>query len=420
MHTFANTAADPVVVLRAVGDIMLFGRYDAIADARVAENVFADLSPSLQTADLVVGNLECVLTERGQPRDDKLCLQARPLYADALRRAGFTHLSLANNHAFDFGLEGYRETQGHLSTAGIGSFGAGTSLEQALEPLILRCKGLSIGLMAACDASTQPGSLAATSAPGPAPLLIDELEPRIRALRPQVDHLVLVLHWGFEYSDYPTPDQARLAMRLIDAGATVILGHHSHKLQGIQRYRDGIIVYSLGNLTDSDVDWQGPRRHYQSQVKDVDRESVILTLELTRTGVARVETLPLWLNDAGRPERATDAVAARIQASIQRRSEGLEPAALERYWQQAVVSNRVLGPLRYWWSNGSLLDKLRRFNLGQIKSLYLLLATLIQVKFSRSRSKWRLLNPRNDTRPMPSSGGESEPRAERSNQGRPG
>ncbi len=413
-HSSAADALSATIRLHFVGDIMLFGRYDTYAEQQEAAHVFNMIAPTLQEADYVIGNMECVLTHAASPRNDKLCLQGHPAYAPALRQAGLTHLGLANNHSFDFGTAGFQDTRAHLEAAGIVSFGAGHDLATSLTPVFLSQGDITLGMLAACDASTKPAALAADDHAGAAPLIIDELLPRIQSLRQQVDHVIVMLHWGFEYSEYPTPEQAIMARQAIDAGASVVIGHHSHMLQGIEHYQGGVIAYSLGNFTDAAVDWQGPERHYQSELTTADRESIILGITFSKQAIEHVVSRPIWLSDTGQPQPADAAQAARISANLEARSQSLDPAALEQHWQQAVVSSRVFGPLLHWWQSGSLLDKLRRFNLGQLKSGYLLLAMFIRVKLSRSQQKWSLLNPRNDTRPMPSTGQEGNSATDRS------
>jgi poly-gamma-glutamate synthesis protein (capsule biosynthesis protein) len=392
--------------LYAVGDIMLFGRYDDIAIESDPLVVFEQLQPLLGEADVVVGNLECVLSVAGEPRRDKLCLKANPSYAKALRHAGFNLLTLANNHAFDFGPEGYRDTRVHLEDAGIEIVGAGDDLNEAREPVRIDYHGIRLAVFGYCHESTNAVGFVSTDGPGVAPLVREHVLEDIDKWRSAVDHIVLVLHWGLEYSPYPTPEQATFAKEAIDAGASLVLGHHSHMLQGIQRYKHGVIAYSLANLTDSDVDWEGRRRRYVSEVQEVDRESILFRVELTKSEIRELDHLPLWLDDDGRPVPAEGDRASKIRSIVEERSTNLEDRDLEQYWQDTLVQKRVWGPLSYWWRSDSLLDKMRRFNLGQIKTLGLLLLTMLKIKISRRESKWMLFNPRNDTQPMPYAGPE--------------
>ena len=296
--------------LAACGDILLHGRYHDRARDPGAAAVFAPLASALADCDLGIANMETVLSIGGTPRDDKLCLAGDPSYAAALAGAGLTLMTLANNHCLDFGPEGLAETCRHLDAAGIGHLGAGTDLAEASRPLVVERQGLRLGFIAACHASTKPGPAATSKSAGLAPFDEPALLAAIAALKPQVDHVILIPHWGLEYSRYPTPEQVSFAHAAIDAGASAVLGHHSHCIQGIEEYAGGVIAYSLANLTDAPVDWQGPSRHYQCDIKTVDRESILLKLRIDRERVAVAEVLPLWLDDAGRPTLATGERAA--------------------------------------------------------------------------------------------------------------
>lgn len=390
--------------LLALGDLLLCGRYDQFADAGQAQVVFSPLQALLTSADIVVGNLECPLTASEASRADKLCLRGDPRYANVLAATGVDVLSLANNHMFDHGLTGFQETSQALSEAGIGALGAGATLEAASRPLILERNGQRIGFLAYCHDSTRPSDFATAHHFGVAPLDAQAVLADVHRRRGDVDHLVLLLHWGLEYSPLPTPEQAQLAHAAVDAGVSLILGHHSHMLQGIETYRGAVIAYSLGNCTDSDVDWQGPTRHFESRMTQADREGLALIVELGPKGARLAERHPLWLNDSGQPEPVTGERAEAILAQLDERSRALDDPNLTSHWEEALVAKRVLGPLHYWWSQGSLWDKIRRFRPAQFKTLYLLIATFLRIRLSRSETRWSLFNPRNDTRPMPYAG----------------
>lgn len=390
------------VTLAACGDIMLYGRYDKIAGEKGVGFVFSDIRRLCERCDALVGNMETVLAHGGTARDDKLCLRGVPAYAEALAEVGFNVLSLANNHIFDFGLEGWRETRQHLSEKGVATLGAGEDLEQAVRPVIVERNGLRLGFLAYCHDSTKPSNTAEPGRAGVAPLRGDDILPRLRQLKERVDHVVLLCHWGLEYSHYPTPEQVGLGRKAIDHGASVVLGHHSHALQGIEEYRNGIIAYSLGNFTDAPVHWEGPKKTYEADLSEVDRESVMLLLGFDRESVRLSEVIPLWLGEDGRPGVAEKDRAQKIRHQLEEYSWKLKAEKLERFWEAQVIETRVAGPFMSWWKSGSLLEKVGRFRPSQFITLYLLARTYLKVRFSRSESKWLLFNARNDTRPMPS------------------
>jgi len=400
--TMQATGAPPLI-LYAFGDVMLHGRYQERADAGDTEDVFAPLAELLGGADIVAGNLETPLTAGGTPRDDKLCLRGDPVYAQRLAEAGVSVMNLANNHILDFGAGVLAETRSLLADAGIACTGAGANLAEATAPVIVERHGIRVGLLAACDPLTKPAPPATETSPGIVPLDADRLLAAVDALRPRVDHVVLMLHWGLEYSPLPTPEQVAFAHAACDRGVSVILGHHSHCIQGIEQRDGAVIAYSLANLTDDGVDLKTPRRHYLAPLTDEDRESFLLRLALHKDRVELLEPVPLWLDDSGRPTAASGARAAKIRAQLAECTERLSSTAdLEAYWADSVIERRVAGPLIAWWRDGSLWDKVRRFRPGQLVSAWLLLTTWLKVRFSRSDDRWLLYNGRNDTRPMPS------------------
>jgi hypothetical protein len=391
------------VVLSAVGDIMLHGRYDDMAEMSQQDHVFSGVRSLFQSSDVVVGNMETVLISSGLPRDDKLCLKGHSSYALSIKKAGFSVLTLANNHCLDYGVDGLTETKRILEEQGLGVLGAGRSYAEAVEPLILERNGLRLGFLAFCHDSTKHSGAATSDSAGIAPLDYAKVLESIKLLKATVDHVILSLHWGLEYSHYPTPEQVGFARNAIDHGVSVVLGHHSHCVQGIETYNGGVIAYSLANFSDASVDWMGPKQHFKAELTEVDRESFVLRLELTHSEVRLIETVALWLDDDGRPVVAEQAKADKISKLLEKYSNELSSMEMESFWEKTVIESRVSGPLVGWWKDGSLWDKIKRFRPAQFVTLYLLLKTYLIIRFTSSESKWMLFNSRNDTRPMPSS-----------------
>ncbi|MCG6942782.1 MAG: CapA family protein [Thiohalocapsa sp.] len=390
------------LILCAFGDVMLHGRYQERADAGTADAVLAPLAALLADADLAVGNLETPLTRTDAARADKLCLRGDPVYAGCLARAGVSVLNLANNHCMDFGAEALAETRELLGAAGIACTGAGANLAEAMAPIVIERRGVRVGLLGACDPLTKPAPPATGTSAGIAPLDPDAVLAAVDRLRPRVDHVILMLHWGLEYSPLPTPEQVAFGDTACARGVSVILGHHSHCIQGVEQRGAAVVAYSLANLTDDGVDLKTPQRHYLAPLTDVDRESFLLRLALHKDHVELLDPVPLWLDDAGRPTRASGELAEKIRATLAGCTARLaDTGDLEAYWADSVIERRVAGPLISWWRDGSLWDKIRRFRPGQLVSAWLLLSTYLKVRLSRSGERWLLYNERNDTRPMP-------------------
>jgi poly-gamma-glutamate synthesis protein (capsule biosynthesis protein) len=209
---------------------------------------FEDLGSALTGADILFGNLETPLVEdasRPRVREIRPGFAGAPSSARWLARAGFSLVSLANNHIMDHGVEGLRSTRSALEEAGLLAVGAGESLAEARRPLVLKPRGERIAFLAyAAPGGHSAGARSAGAAPLERSILLEDL----RSVREKVSAVVLSLHFGLVYSDYPRPEEQRLARDLLGEGATIILGHHPHVLQGLERHRHGLIAYSLGEI----------------------------------------------------------------------------------------------------------------------------------------------------------------------------
>jgi len=162
--------------------------------------------------------------------------------------------------------------------------GFNPSIPEKPIPVNFNIRGINVGLLAYCE--TQQYHLDTPILP-----LINNknIKNDIEKLKKECDVIIISLHWGDEFIEYPSPKQVKLAHEIIDSGAHLILGHHSHTMQGIEQYKDGLIVYSLGSFV-KDL-WR----------KEL-RESVILNCELTTEGVKKFSILPIFINVQYQPE----------------------------------------------------------------------------------------------------------------------
>jgi hypothetical protein len=237
--------------LAAVGDLSFEGPQADVPDARA----FAGVAPIFREATLAIGNLECVLTRGGSPVPGKCTLRGSPDWAFVLKDAGIGLVSLANNHAMDYGAEGLASTRAALRAAGIHAVGAGDDQREAYAPLFLECAGRRVAFLARTSVVVSSPSYAAENRPGVAWLDPRETEDAIAACRARADLVVLIAHWGVEEYAYPPPSQRAAAARFIEAGAGVIFGHHPHVVQGAERHGAGLVIHSLGNFLFHEFDW---------------------------------------------------------------------------------------------------------------------------------------------------------------------
>ena len=296
----------------------------------------------------------------------------------------------------------------NLKNAGIKVVGSGRNLNESRQMLSLNVNGIRVGFIAYSAETTNGYNYATDTAPGVTPLDEGYIAEDIKKYKEEVDHLIVSLHWGVEYSPYPTPDQIMLAHKIIDSGAKLIIGHHPHMLQGVEHYNDGIIVYSLGNFCDSDLYWEGQHKTYQSKLKVADRETAAFNITLSKTKILRVNMTPLWLNDYGQPEVCEGETLNNILEKIKERSETIKRPDFEKCWEDLIIKKRIAKPFRTWWENGNIFYKLKNFKPSQLKTVWEFFLMYIQTKFAKNRRKWFLINPGNDKKPRPYCGGNEE------------
>lgn len=287
-----------------VGDIALDGGYESILRESGAIFPFAKIRDHFLKADIVVGNLEAPLTIRGESMPFKCCMRANPGYIEGLKDAGFDILTLSNNHILDFHEEGALDTSNLLEDHGIRHLGVARNLIHAREPLVWEQNGVRIGFLNYCAVRIDSPFYVRNDRFGIVPLEIGEAEADVRALKETVHVVIVSIHWGLEQYHYPTPEQRRTAHRLIDAGADVVVGHHPHVVQGIERYGNGLICYSLGNFLFSDMEWQWPSKDGSFQPVRIsltphNREGLALVLNISKYGIERCQCMPTRINESG-------------------------------------------------------------------------------------------------------------------------
>ncbi len=330
--------------LIAVGDIMMHQdvKASALRDPGGFPALWADLVPLFQGADLAFGNLETpVAPTTGRP-GVPFQFNAPESLPAALRASGFTVLSTANNHAFDQGAKGVRETLERLHAEQLVAVGSGEDQARAETLQILERQGVKVAFLGFTDIFNLNLNRRATE---PWVRVMD-LEPALQAVREarsRADVVMVSVHWGNEYQHLPTKRQKDIAHALVAAGCDVILGHHPHVLQPVELLevdgRKALVTYSLGNFI-SNQD-----RMYRADQFPVaggdSRDGAALKLRFERRPgmngkdqVVLAETLvePLWTENnwgvaAGRREIRVIRVAAaeaRVRAELDRLGDPIE------------------------------------------------------------------------------------------------
>lgn len=227
-------------------------RIRLIGDIWLRESVALELSPTEPSPDLLIGNLETpVTTAEPVPKAGPHLSGDPAAWESILGSLRPLVLSLANNHAMDFGLDGLVDTLDLCRESGIPAVGAGASLEAATAPARIPAHGRDIAIFA--RAERQFG--AADDRRGGVATLEPALHDRLRVERERGSLVVLSVHGGSEMSPWPSPQWRDQLRSYVDAGAHLVHGHHSHVPQGYERYGEGLIFYGLGNFVADPADW---------------------------------------------------------------------------------------------------------------------------------------------------------------------
>lgn len=235
-----------------LGDISLNDKYIKLYQGGV--NPFSPLESTLFTSDLVVGNLECITKgEDGENELKKPRLTTTVETLDYLKNIHLSIACLAQNHIYDHLEDGFNKTTNKLRDINIQYLGAGSNSYEAEKPIIIQQNGIRIALLNYVTLDTNP-NLPETASIKLNIFDLKKCKNEINTLRNDINHIVISLHWGgrVEGGLYPDWDQKKIAHELIDSGADLIIGHHSHTIQPFEIYKGKHIFYSLGNFCFSD------------------------------------------------------------------------------------------------------------------------------------------------------------------------
>jgi poly-gamma-glutamate capsule biosynthesis protein CapA/YwtB (metallophosphatase superfamily) len=218
--------------------IDLFEREDEIS-------LFNSVLKTFSVADIVLGNLEFVLTDKPKPiRKSGPVLYGPTKFSNVLKNAGFDVLSLANNHIKDCGSDGVLSSIDACNKSGLDTFGAGSNLNMAKKPYIKNINGFKIGFIAFAE---QEFNIATENEAGANYLDPFEDLDTITELKDKVDYLIVIYHGGIEYYQYPSPNLQKKCRKFIDKGADFVTCQHSHCIGTTEDYKNKKIIYGQGN-----------------------------------------------------------------------------------------------------------------------------------------------------------------------------
>lgn len=257
------------------GDVMFdWGLRDTMARYGFTAPI-EKLIPFFEESDVKMFNLETPVSAIAKPDPIKpYVFNAKPEELDLLEKLDVSLVFLANNHTMDYGKDGLFETMENLNSRGILFAGAGKNTEDSLVPKKLTFGDNTIRVFST-TAIGESRLYATPTSPGAAAFSVPRLVAARGGKKDSFD--ILSVHWGIEYNPEPTPQQITDAHKLIDAGFQVVAGHHPHIPQGIEKYNDGLILYSLGNFI------FGSRNQYLNH-----NLSIVLYLESNRLKLCEI------------------------------------------------------------------------------------------------------------------------------------
>lgn len=312
------------IVLTAVGDMMLGDHpvrlgngVRSTIDSLGTEYLFTHVQTFFKESDVVFGNLEVTHSDVGTVRNRLESIEFRGAKESIpiLKKVGFNVLSISNNHCMQHGESAFWQTVDLLRQNGIFPSGVRGNDGRCI-PYEVNINGTTIVLLSYSLRSEN--YLKGKQVPY---TLINEQQiiEELKHLRGEADLIVVSLHWGEEYMNFPSPKQVLFSHKLVDAGAKLIIGHHPHVLQGVERYRDSLIVYSLGNFV-FDM-WQRKTR-----------QSAILKVGLSRKGITSFDLIPIYINDLFQPKPVDN----KSHETFIKEVEFLNDAIRERYLRKEV------------------------------------------------------------------------------------
>jgi len=298
------------VSLVAVGDISYSRGVERVVRRHSDINYpFLKIQDYLKSADLVFGNLETPITQGPEIPDFHMIFRSNPGTEQALKGAGFSIMSLANNHTPDFGEKGLKDTFNFLESVGIKYVGAGRNEQEAYQPVYIEKRGLKFAFLAYNDTDVVPTYYeASVNRAGTAFMRIDKMTEAVKEAKQKTDFVIVSMHAGIEYVEKPNNSQTNFARAAIDAGADLVIGHHPHVVQTLEKYKGKYVFYSLGNFV------------FDQPQSEETKEGLAIKIYFTKNGINKISLLPVVMENLAQPRVAnkneTDKILRRLDFPI--------------------------------------------------------------------------------------------------------
>jgi len=260
---------------------------------------FRKVYKEFKKADLSFANLESPFRDGGSATPNgSTVFRALPKTINGLKLAGIDIVSLANNHFGDQGISGEIYTLNHLNDNKIKYCGIGNNSNEAHSAAIFEVKKIKIAYL--CYAYPETMSVAEENSPGIANMDIEQMKKDVENFTQNADFIIVSMHAGSEYTHKPGTSQINFAQAAIDSGADLVIGHHPHVVQTTEKYKDGYIIYSLGNLV------------FDQMWSEETQQGVVAKVDLVGDKMETIEFKPIHIYDYNQPDWADESEATAI------------------------------------------------------------------------------------------------------------
>lgn len=275
------------ITIGLCGDVMIGRSLDEIISQKGYKYPWGNALSLFEKIDLNIINLETTLTKSDKKTSKVFNFKAQPDKIQTLSEACITLVNIANNHILDYSTEGLIETIMMLKKVGIKYVGAGMNEQEAAEMAVVNKKGMQIGVLGFTD--NEPDWIAGQKNAGTNYIDVENTDDRKKCLeniilsKKKVDFLIISIHWGYNMIEEPPPHFIDFAHEMIDSGADIIHGHSAHIFQGIEIYKNKLILYDTGDFIDDYV------------VDPVLRNdlSFFFQIEIDKSGIKELKLIPI-------------------------------------------------------------------------------------------------------------------------------
>jgi len=272
-----------------VGDVMLSrGVAYQIEKNNNLYYPFEQIKDFLSKNDFVFANLESPIIDGRKIKSGEMIFRTDEKLAPILKEMGFSVFSLANNHILNLGEKGLLNTFKILNENKIIFVGAGENFETAHQFKIIEKNGIKFAFLAYAEKYFAPE--AKENEPGVALMNLEQLKNDVEKARQKADFVIVSMHAGEEYKDYPSSSQINFAHYAIDAGADLVIGHHPHVIESIEKYKNGYIFYSLGNFI------------FDQMWSNETREAIALRIIFTPHDIKTIQIYPILIENYSQPK----------------------------------------------------------------------------------------------------------------------